>query len=487
MPLAHRRAQRLAQVALGDHAVEGRGEAGAAQLLAHQIELGLGFLHARHADRQLGAVALGHGRAVGVAVLRQLTLPFAQFQEHVLPRQLDQHLVALHRVAGTGVNLLQEAVGGRRQDALHLAFDARRGGHAMWDRHRQEYQQDASRAPRDQLGPIHAGFAQARDARHDQPAQAPPPAFLGMPLEHQQGRQQADQVLQQHLFVVVEGGLARGLQGDRAVHAALGDHGQGDDGPLGGARQRGMGQGDAWLGLLGGRKGDRRALVDGLLHGRFQLAIRLAARVGMTAVGHGDDAHGAPLGDAQADPPAVEDGRHFVGEGDAGRLETRVRQHRGMQAQGFGTAWAGVLQDAQQGIELGQSLAQHAQHRIVGRRLLRVDGDRQGAGGPVAEADGHGEDTVVRAFRGTDALDGQLAQEGIARRRVDLDGGSAVGGPDGGGQGLAATRAEQHEAMADARYLAELFAEPVLYRCFHVSAGHWRVTRARKPLFSLIG
>lgn len=64
-----RAAQGLAEVTADHHAIEGRLDAGAPELLVHQRQLGPRLVGPGLADHQLAAVGAGHGGGVGVFML----------------------------------------------------------------------------------------------------------------------------------------------------------------------------------------------------------------------------------------------------------------------------------------------------------------------------------------------------------------------------------------------------------------------------------
>jgi hypothetical protein len=72
--------QGLTEITPDHHAIEGRLETDAPELLVHQSELGPGLIGARLADDELRPVCPGHGGSVGVLMLGKLAAPLVPFK-----------------------------------------------------------------------------------------------------------------------------------------------------------------------------------------------------------------------------------------------------------------------------------------------------------------------------------------------------------------------------------------------------------------------
>ena len=288
----HRGAERLRQVALDNHAVERRADAGALELVLDQRELRLGFGGLRVVNHELRAIGARQRGAIEVLVLRELALALGALGLQIAHGELRDHVVRAHPVPGAHVDLIEEAVDRRRHDALHRAFQA--GGRADVVRHgnergcnrRSDHRERHPLARRVGRGG-QPGELLAQGVKRDAGRRT-----SALSLELEERAHEAGEVLAKRRVRRFERAAAP-LEGDCAEGAAGIDHRNGAYASAEKREDLGVRRRDERSGGFASRQHDRGGLLDRLVHRCADLFELRLARVEVDAVRAGDDAGAA--------------------------------------------------------------------------------------------------------------------------------------------------------------------------------------------------
>ena len=365
----HRRAERLAEIALDDDAVDRRNEPAAIELGLHQVELGARFGRLGLEDDELRAVGACERRAIGVFVLRQLAFPLALFEPQVLVGELDEHVAGLDRIAGADVRGAQETVARRGDDALHRAFEPRRCADAIRQRHQRQRHDSERHAAGDQLRPRMARLAKALPRRTHRLRESFARRQLGALAQREQRTDEHPQALVLRQLALARR-LAGALESERAVALAGDDHRHGADAAAGAHRHIGVRQNHARRVFGRSRVDDAGTLVDRLVHRRREVAQKVLPAFDAAVVRESDHLDLRAGRNAEADAVEAEGGRQFVDElgrrfGQPGRAEQqRLQAQQARRIDGLRRARcrAGYnAAPAQRGDEAGQRLLEITQ------------------------------------------------------------------------------------------------------------------------------